>query len=65
MRKVTLIFPHTGAMADFLITHKIARAEVNSSQRSVAVTLNEDLIVVACSRYNAEIKAKAGVPFSI
>lgn len=59
MRKVILIFPDSSSIAGFLITQRIAKAEVSSHQQTLAAPLTEDQIMIACTQYGAELKQMA------
>ena len=56
MRKVTLIFADTSSLADFLLTHNIAKAEICSSEQSLTSVLTEDEIIKACTEFSAVLK---------
>ncbi len=54
--RAVLIFADTASLTAFLLTYKVAGAEVNAKQRSLHGILPEDLMVLACTRYKAEVK---------
>lgn len=55
MRKVSLVFPDSSTLTDFIFTYKIHRAEVASAERKLTAVLSEEQIVVACTVYEAEL----------
>lgn len=53
MRKVTLIFPDTNRIAEFLINYQIKHAEVISGSKTLKCIINDDELVKACTEYKA------------
>ena len=56
MKKVTLLFPDTTTLADFIITYEVNHIDVNSGQLTISGPLSEELIAIACLGFDAEIK---------
>ena len=56
MRKVSLIFPNTSAIAEFVIRFRVARAEVESREQTLSALLSEDQINTARTEYQAILK---------
>lgn len=56
MKKAVLLFPDTHSMADFILTEKISKAEVNSTERTLVAPLNDMQIVKAETAYKAKLK---------
>ena len=59
MQPVTLIFPNTYLLTDFLLPNKLSNVEVSSRELSLSAILTEDEIVKACTCFQAELKTKA------
>ncbi len=53
MKQVTLIFPDTISMADFILIYRPQGVEPNSFYVSLKAGLGDDLITVACTEYGA------------
>jgi hypothetical protein len=55
MKQTLLSFPNAGSIAAFVLQHTIAPAEINSQERTLSAYLEEKLISIACSQYQAKI----------
>jgi hypothetical protein len=53
MKQVTLVFPDTTSMTDFILIYKPPGAESNSVDISLKAGLSDNLISVACTEYGA------------
>lgn len=58
MKRVVLIFPDHLSIADFILTQKPQKAEVNSNEQTVTATLTVTDIEVAKQVYQAILKAE-------
>ena len=56
MKRVILIFPDAFRLSRFVLQYKPANTEVNSLELSLTTFLTEDLIVIACTRFHAQLK---------
>jgi hypothetical protein len=63
MRKVKLIFPTKGKIADFIITHRIVIGEVDSIEQTLSASLTEDEIIIACTVYSAQVVKMVSLSF--
>jgi hypothetical protein len=61
MNKVVLLFPDTIALTEFLLLHRIAGAEVNTLERSLTCKLTDKQLLIACTKYQAQLQIKSGV----
>ena len=55
MKKVTLIFPDTAALRQFIYDYRLLMPEVRPYQIRLIAALSDQLIIDACIRYKAEI----------
>ena len=53
MNQVTLLFSDTSAIADFILTHAISNAEVNSKDQKLTAPLSVRQIDLAVQQYGA------------
>ncbi|HWJ92796.1 MAG TPA: hypothetical protein VNR87_16890 [Flavisolibacter sp.] len=53
---VVLIFADTTSIADFVLLHKISNVIIGHLDFSVEGKIAEDNIVIACTRYGAQVK---------
>lgn len=53
MRHVSLLFPDTLRLADFVIMHPVGHSCVNSREKTLFTILSDEQIVLACTAYNA------------
>jgi hypothetical protein len=56
MRKVVLIFPDVISITDFILTHKVSKIIVDSSQKMLKGTISEAHLAIACKQFGARIK---------
>lgn len=61
MKRVVLVFPDATKMTEFLLTCRIAGAEINSIENSLSGILSEQQIQTACETYEARIKLSYSV----
>jgi hypothetical protein len=57
MKKVVLIFPDTTRMAEFILMHRITKAETNSIECSLSATTTDQVIEIARKQYGAKLRA--------
>lgn len=62
MNESVLIFPDTWKMAQFLLETEISNVIANSLEQSISGKLDEDDILIACSKYDAVLKT---MPFDL
>jgi hypothetical protein len=55
MPKVTLVFPDTFLLSDFILGEKIIKMEINSALRSVKGRFSEQLLLRAKNGYQAKV----------
>ena len=55
MKQVTIIFPHTISMFDFLLEQKISNVETNSNELSIRGCFTEEQVELASLRYGAHL----------
>lgn len=53
MHQVTLIFPDTSTIADFILTHAVSNIEVSSKEQKLTAPLTERQISIAIQQYGA------------
>ena len=56
MKKTKLVFPTITLMADFILTYQINSVDACTYERTLSGVLSENLIVIACTNYEAVIK---------
>jgi hypothetical protein len=56
MRKVVLIFPDVISITDFILTYKVSKIIVDSSQKLLKGTISEAHLAIACKQFGARIK---------
>ena len=56
MRKVILIFPDVISLTDFVLTHKVSKIIIDSSQKMLKGTISESHLTIACKEYRAKIR---------
>jgi len=56
MRKVILLFPDIVSMAEFILTHKVSRVIIDSSEKMLRGTISDKHLDIACRQYGAKIK---------
>ena len=56
MKKIKLVFPTVTLMSDFIVTYQVSNVDACSNECILSGELREDLIVIACTKYEAEIK---------
>ncbi len=53
MREVRLKFPDIATMAEFIITHKVAKVTTNNEEKSLEGFIPEELVTAARQGYGA------------
>lgn len=61
MRKVILIFPDVTSISEFLLTYKVSRAIVDSSEKKLKGIMPEKHLNIACREYGAKIKESIAI----
>jgi hypothetical protein len=56
MRKVILIFPNVISLTEFVLTQKVSRIIIDSSQKMLKGTITESNLSIACKEYGAKIR---------
>jgi len=56
MRKVTLLFPDVSSITEFLLSYKVSKALVNSSQKTLTAVMPEKYLGIAVKQYGAKVK---------
>jgi len=56
MRKVTLLFPDVSSITEFLLSYKVSKALVNSSQKTLTAVMPEKYLSLAVKQYGAKVK---------
>jgi hypothetical protein len=55
MKTVTLHFPTTNAMAEYIIVEKISGVEVKTVELTLKGALTDQQIAIACTQYGADL----------
>lgn len=55
MSKVMLVFPDTISLTEFMLKHKVAKADVNSGHKSLTACLSKDQLATALKEYRATL----------
>jgi hypothetical protein len=58
MKQVVLFFPDNIKLSEFILTQRVSGIETKSSEASLKGVLTDDQIVVACTKYEAELQIK-------
>ena len=61
MRKVILIFPDITSVAEFLLTYKVSKAIVESSEKKLKAVMSDKHLNIACKQYGAKIKESIAI----
>jgi hypothetical protein len=56
MRKVILIFPDVTSLTEFILTQKVSKIIIDSSQKMLRGTITEANLNIACKQYGAKIR---------
>ena len=56
MRKVILVFPDVISLTDFILTHKVSKIIIDSSQKMLKGTISESHLGIACKQYGARVR---------
>ena len=56
MRKVTLSFPDVTSLSEFILTYKVSRVVINSSEKLLKGVIPQTLVQVACRQYGARVR---------
>jgi hypothetical protein len=57
MKAVILIFPDTTTIAEYVLAHKISKADINSREQSLTAVLTDEEIAVACTQFKAILQS--------
>lgn len=63
MKEVTLTFRDNNSIAEFILTNKVGKVVVNSALHTISGPLPDDLVVLALTRYGAELSQLAPYRF--
>ena len=58
MSRVTLYFPNTTLMAEFILTYRASNIITNSMDCSLIGTLSQDQVAIAIKKYGAKVSKK-------
>lgn len=61
MRKVILVFPDINSIAEFLLTNKVSKTIVDSSQKTLKGVISDKALDTAVKQYGAKIKESIAV----
>jgi hypothetical protein len=61
MRKVILIFPDVTSIAEFVLTYRISKVIIDSSEKKLQGTLHEKHLAIACKEFKAKIRESIAV----
>jgi hypothetical protein len=61
MRKVVLIFPDVISITEFLLTHRISKVIIDSSEKKLQGTLHEKHLDIAVKQFGAKVKESIAV----
>jgi hypothetical protein len=61
MRKVILLFPDVTSIAEFLLTHKVSKTIVDSSQKTLKGIISDKVLDAAVKKYGAKVKESIAV----
>ena len=56
MRKVILIFPDIISLTDFVLTQKVSKVIIDSSQKMLKGTITESSLGIACKQFGAKVR---------
>jgi hypothetical protein len=55
MRKVILVFPDVISLTEFVLTQRVSKTIIDSSQKTLKGTITESNLRIACKEYGARI----------
>jgi hypothetical protein len=61
MRKVILVFPDVTSMTEFLLTNKVSKTIIESSQKTLKGVMSDKVLDVALKQYSAKIKESIAI----
>lgn len=61
MRKVILVFPDVTSIAEFLLSYKVSKTIVDSSQKTLKGIITDKVLDAAVKQYGAKIKESIAV----
>jgi hypothetical protein len=61
MRKVILVFPDVTSMSEFLLTNKVSKTIIESSQKTLKGVMSDKVLDVALKQYGAKIKESIAI----
>jgi hypothetical protein len=56
MRKVTLIFPDVSSITEFVLSYKVSKALVNTSEKTLKAIMAEKHLGIAIKQFGAKVK---------
>jgi hypothetical protein len=56
MRKVILVFPDVTSLCEFIMTNRVSKVLIDSSEKMLKGTLSEKHLSIACKQYGAKIR---------
>jgi hypothetical protein len=61
MRKVILVFPNVTNIAEFLLTNKVSKTIIDSSQKTLKGMMSDQVLDIAVKQYGAKVKESIAV----
>ena len=61
MRKVILVFPDVTSLTEFVLTNKISKTIIDSSQKTLRGVMSDKVLSVAVKQYGAKIRESIAV----
>ena len=56
MRKVILLFPDITSLSEFILTYKVSRVIISTTDKMLRGTISEQHLHIACKQYGAKVK---------
>jgi hypothetical protein len=61
MRKVILVFTDITSIAEFVLTNKVSKTIIDSSQKTLKGMMSDNVLEIAVKKYGAKIKESIAV----
>lgn len=61
MRKVILVFPDVISLTEFILSNKVSKAIIDSSQKTLKGIMSDKVMDVAIKKYKAKIKESIAI----
>jgi len=61
MRKVILVFPDVTSLAEFVLTNKVSKTIIDSSQKTLKGIMSDQVMDVAIKQFRAKIKESIAI----